>query len=149
MIQVKENERSEGETESKSGLAISESESAKFKSKRVKDAYALVVGKKGMDYNRLLNIVKSKIGKSQLGKTIKSVKTTKKGELLLLTLRQNDRGFTLSKIIQDAIGNVIIRKADKKENNDALHIRGMDAIVTKEGIEQQNGSLERKLFRIG
>jgi hypothetical protein len=120
--------------------------------KREKTTYALVVEDEGKDYKTILNSVRSKIGTDAAGGAIRSVRSTRRGKLLVTTERSDENLEALSKAIRGASDTIKVRKAGNKGSMKALHIRGMDALTEKDevvkAIENKVGSLENKTYKL-
>lgn len=67
-------------------------------------------------------------------RTIKHVRSTRDGNVLIVTNRDDKEVEKLRKTIQEAGGDMEIKKAGTNERKEVIHINGLDALAKKEDV---------------
>ncbi|KAJ3661610.1 hypothetical protein Zmor_005998 [Zophobas morio] len=121
---------------------------------RERKTYGLVVEQKGKDFVNTIANVKAAINTNRAGDSIKSLKSTKDGKLLIITEKNDEAISEIRHLINQLPEKVNIKTVGKMSTKGTSYrIRVMDATTEKEEVIE---SLERTLgkkhgvgFRIG
>ncbi|KAK9731182.1 hypothetical protein QE152_g13941 [Popillia japonica] len=107
----------------------------RIKEKKRTDTGVVVVKAKSKEYAELLKAVKKEVGQGNVGTEVKSVRRSKKGDLLLIVDGGRDEATKMGNLIKTAISDAqVVTKGGKKEK--ILHVSNMDGVTTKEEIAQ-------------
>ena len=109
----------------------------KKKIAKVYDTEAIEVDNKGKSYKEVLQEVQKTLGGTEMTKTIQTVRSTKKGSLLLVVKKDEATTEAITMALKNAIpAQKITNLSQKKERMKTFFIRGMDATVSKEEVQK-------------
>lgn len=122
------------------------------KKPRERKTYALIVDNTQKDYEALLDEVKGKIATCAASRAIKTVRSTKEGNLLIATERDKDALNELKETLLGGTTKVKVRAIGQSEKVSTLHIRGLDATSKAADIlaalKKIIGEVEGKQFKL-
>lgn len=122
----------------------------KKKTETERKTYALVVEAAG-DYKGTLKRVKESIQEKNSGNGIIGIRSSKDGKKIIIS---TEKDLQTVNQIEGALSNMDVKaKTGKSEKTTAIHIRGIDAITTREevieGIIEAAGSVNKNAIRVG
>lgn len=96
---------------------------------------AIEISKKGADYSEVLRGVQNSLEGTELTKGIKTIRSTKKGTLLVILDKMVAEKETLKKVIIEKLPQTRVRDlSGNTEGRQSVFIREMDATVTKDEV---------------
>lgn len=103
---------------------------SQVQTKKFKDD-AILVHMEGKSYADLLKTIKTAINPSEIGVDVKSLRKTRKDEVLLTIGNGTDKADILKKELMEKVPQIVTRHIVKKK---VLHIKHMDEVVTEDEI---------------
>ncbi|XP_063901395.1 centromere-associated protein E-like [Zophobas morio] len=127
------------ETQTKIKMYVPKSLQAETGKRQIKatNSYAIVVEKKGVDYNTLLKEVKATLAEKEDRKAIRTVRSTRDGKMLIITDKDQEKEQNIRKTIIENIEEANVRQITNiNRNKKTLFIRNLDATTNKEEVKQ-------------
>ncbi|KAJ3661607.1 hypothetical protein Zmor_005996 [Zophobas morio] len=120
------------------------------------NSYAIVVDKKGVDYNTLLKEVKATLEEKEDRKAIRTVRSTRDGKMPIITDKDQEKEQNTRKTIMENIEEANVRKITNiNRNSKTLFIRNLDATTNKEEVKRairrelgDRGGIEMKVGEV-
>ncbi|KAL3270375.1 hypothetical protein HHI36_009420 [Cryptolaemus montrouzieri] len=109
------------------------------KARKERNTSAIVIERGTRAYKDTLKDVKDRLQNANAEKTIKSFRSTKEGDLLVVMEDGGNAVDEARKAIKESRG-VNTQLAGQRERMETLHLRNLDELVTKEEVEE---ALER------
>lgn len=121
---------------------------------RERKTYALMVGNKDKTYNETLSQVKNSLKDEQnVGKVI-GMRSTREGKLLIVMEKDDEAVEKLERLLQEKKdeNTTVKRMTGGVKDTEAIHIRGLDALATREDVlkalKEKIPNLEKQGYKL-
>lgn len=101
-----------------------------------KNTNAITLNKNGATYDELLTEVKEVLKSTDGKEAVRTIRSNRDGEMMIVLDKDDEKTGQVSEAIKNGVKDIVLRKVgERKERQKILHLKHLDALVTKEEVE--------------